>query len=550
MSKVDSRRRRGGLRLACVALGLTVMTTACGGGGTSSTGDAADSGKPAKTSMSVAAGAIAENIDPDAPSAVVVANYQTVKNVYEPLVRFGYQANDADLGGGLKLDTQKVEPALATSWEYADNAWTFKLREGVKSHAGNEFTSADVVWTYERSKALAATGALLWTKFMGVSAVEAVDKYTVKFTTDGASPMLLATMAVASYVRPIDSTEAKKHVTADDKWAAKWLGENAAGFGAYAISDWQRPRSITLQPRPDYWDAANSGNLAVTTQAVTNPAQRLNALTKGDVDIALGLTPQQVTTASQNDSLTVVKFNANTRAFVYPNLDDSNIADVKVRQAMWTAVPTKDIIERVYNGDAFELKSPVSPYIAGYTDEFFRYDHSMEKAKALMAESSKPNGFKSELYYSSEEPILQQVAEILKSSWAQIGIDIQLKAEPNAQLQTRNFNNHDIPLYMEDLGATEVPDACSIGALWAKGGIANSNNYHDDTFNKAFEDCLDQVEFADREPAMKQLQKAAIDNPMVIPIVGLYSTTVIRSNVQNLAFDPSGATPYRTVTVK
>ena len=58
--------------------------------------------------------------------------------MYSQLVRF-----DADMN---------VVPELAESWQISPDGltWTFKLRQGVKFHDGQELTSADVKASYER----------------------------------------------------------------------------------------------------------------------------------------------------------------------------------------------------------------------------------------------------------------------------------------------------------------------------------------------------------------------------------------------------------------
>jgi peptide/nickel transport system substrate-binding protein len=48
----------------------------------------------------------------------------------------------------------EMEPALATSWapsEEDGNVWIFELREGVTFHGGEEFDSADVVFSLNRA---------------------------------------------------------------------------------------------------------------------------------------------------------------------------------------------------------------------------------------------------------------------------------------------------------------------------------------------------------------------------------------------------------------
>src|ERR1700730_10615139 len=58
--------------------------------------------------------------------------------MYSQLVRY-----DADMN---------PRPELVESWQISPDGhpWTFKLREGVKFHDGQELTSADVKFTFDR----------------------------------------------------------------------------------------------------------------------------------------------------------------------------------------------------------------------------------------------------------------------------------------------------------------------------------------------------------------------------------------------------------------
>src|SRR5499426_4158697 len=72
-------------------------------------------------------------------------------------------------------------PELAESWEVSKDGlvWTFKLRQGVKFHDGQEMTSADVKFTFDRLFEKSPGKS----DFIAVDKVEPAGKYAVKFAT-------------------------------------------------------------------------------------------------------------------------------------------------------------------------------------------------------------------------------------------------------------------------------------------------------------------------------------------------------------------------------
>ena len=77
-------------------------------------------------------------------------------------------------------------PELATEWSVSSDGltWTFKLREGVKFHSGADFSSADVVYTFQRLLDEATgSGALAVLAFLDPAGIVAVDPLTVTITT-------------------------------------------------------------------------------------------------------------------------------------------------------------------------------------------------------------------------------------------------------------------------------------------------------------------------------------------------------------------------------
>src|SRR5215470_10349337 len=90
-------------------------------------------------------------------------------------------------GPSVKPGTYPVEGDLAESWSQpSDTTWIFKLRKGVRWHPkppvnGRELTAEDVKYTYDRFLALKGNGNRPILEV--VDKIEAVDRYTVKFTT-------------------------------------------------------------------------------------------------------------------------------------------------------------------------------------------------------------------------------------------------------------------------------------------------------------------------------------------------------------------------------
>ena len=91
-------------------------------------------------------------------------------------------------------ENMAVQAELAESWTLSDDklTWTFKLRQGVKFHDGQELTSDDVKFTFDRLLDKSAGGKA---DFTAVDKVEPAGKYQVKFVTKEPFAALLAALS-------------------------------------------------------------------------------------------------------------------------------------------------------------------------------------------------------------------------------------------------------------------------------------------------------------------------------------------------------------------
>jgi peptide/nickel transport system substrate-binding protein len=91
----------------------------------------------------------------------------------------------------------------ADKWESTPDAktWTFHLRPGIKSWAGNEMTSADIVWTWQRAFVMKSS-RFFFATVMALEKpenIEVIDKYTFRFHLAQPSPLQLKLMAMSYY---------------------------------------------------------------------------------------------------------------------------------------------------------------------------------------------------------------------------------------------------------------------------------------------------------------------------------------------------------------
>jgi ABC-type transport system substrate-binding protein len=129
--------------------------------------------------------------------------------MYNQLVRF-----DADMNS---------VPELAESWDVSKDGltWTFKLRQGVKFHDGQELTSADVKFTFDRLVEKSPGKG----DFVTVDKIEPTGKYGIKFVTKEPFAGLLA--ALGSFWGFI-----KVGITAEIEnveyaiWIKRWLAKD------------------------------------------------------------------------------------------------------------------------------------------------------------------------------------------------------------------------------------------------------------------------------------------------------------------------------------
>jgi len=408
------------------------------------------------------------------PDIWVPGQIESAVNVYEGLTRFAMRAGP---DGRQVVDPARIEPHLAESWTVSEDGkdYVFRIRPGMLSPFGNELTSADVVWTFEKSNAQRRTGVFIRNVAL-IESVEAVSRYEVRFRLRDANRIFLSVLTL-HIPALFDSTEAKRHATAEDPFATRWLSANTAGFGAYHVQSVQAGQQAVFVRNPGY-QLGQPHFARIIWREVPSPATRVALVRSGQVHYAEQIPLQQIVDLRRDRRVRVESVAAPGSATVRMNPRVAPFDDERVRRAVAHATDYAAIGEAVFLGLGTRSRSMLNPPIPGAIDAY-TFETDYDRARQLLAEAGHPNGLDLTLEYSTnwwwEEPLALQ----MQASLARAGIRVTPRRIPATEMTARRaINVWSLP-FMTHLTSSFVPDPSYNMFLTAHsrgGSNVNGNN--------------------------------------------------------------------------
>jgi peptide/nickel transport system substrate-binding protein len=388
----------------------------------------------------------------------------------------------------------ELQPALIEKWELAPDRsrCVYHLRKGVKSIYGNELTTKDIEYKWERNLALQGNGSFFMS-VIGCTSKEnlkVIDKYTFEVIPN--NPAFLLALMWNNLFFPIwDSTEVKKHATDDDKWAHNWVATHGAGYGPYYIKEWVAGQYITLEVNPNSWRQPKVKTLIF--KVIPESANRLSMVKDGTIDVAMQLTPREIDSARKAKNVRIIDLPGNAGLHVVLNQTFEPFKNKFVRQAIQWAMPQEDIAKVAFYGLARPWKAPTTTSMPGVDTAIFPYSYNLETAKKLLGKGGYGSGFDVDLFYNADLSSHETAAVLIKDSLAKIGINVSLRKTPlgtfDQGVTSRKFPFSlwiDMPItpdpifgYMLMYLSTEFQDYCNYVNTTADQMMRNANNITD-----------------------------------------------------------------------
>ncbi len=473
-----------------------------------------------------------------------------------------------------KTETYDYVGELAQDIKTSDDGKviTFTLRDGVKFHNGQAFTSADVKYTFDElfktdgKNTSFKSGAFFDTVPIGkaeaplppaqsspakannsakpaeevktkrvphIVSIEAPDPKTVVFTIAraGLRNQLLSNLVAIPIVA---------------SGTAGQLKDAPIGSGPFKfVSLDASQNTVDLAANTEYWDGAPK---IPTLRVKTVPdATSLQAeLQTGGVDISpnpTNLPPDMLKSMNGSGNTKIDQFDGSNIQYLIFNTQQAPLDNPKIRQAIGYAIDRQKIVTQLLLDQARPANSILPPESWAYSPGH-QYSYDPAKARQLLQEA----GYKNEpivFKYGSGSAAISQYSQAVQNSLTEIGLNVQIEtldrptivsqlAQGQFQMYTGIWvgGNQD-PIFLRNLfSSTMIPSSVV--------PCCNRGRYRNAEVDKLLEDAMNEI---DRAKAKELYTKAWQDISDDVPLFPLwYPANIVVSNkrIGNIKMNGSG----------
>ncbi len=458
----------------------------------------------------------AVNLDPIMPLENL--SIWTVLLIYDTLVRVAPDGNS-------------YEPGLATDWTISPDgkSFVFNLRKDVKFHNGMPVTAEDVKFSLDRARGKDSNWNWLYTSIASVE-ITGENQVTIK-TNEPYAPMLSNLALFAASIVP------EKVVLEKGK---DYLANNPIGSGPFVFEQWLRGQKMTFKKNPDYWQKGKPYLDGIEFTQEPEDTTRLLKLSADEIDVASDVPYSSIESLKSSSNVNVQLDPLAGINLIHINTTKEPFTDPKIRQAMNYAVDRNAIIQTVLLGNGRPATSYL-PRVLYYDDKLPAYEYDIAKAKQLMAESTRPNGFKTTLTINSGNEIYRQLAIIIKQELAEIGIDAEIaQLEPGTKEENLNAMKYEIAAGYVTSDVID-PDELTTYEVVSDGGMHSFfTGYKNPQVDELAVKARGELDEAKRKEMYAEIQKIVKDDAPFIFLFEQPSSYATSTNVKGFKVMTTG----------
>ena len=273
-----------------------------------------------------------------------------------------------------------IGPNLATDWTISDDGltYTFNLAKGVTFQDGTPFSSADVVWTFNRLKDVGSPALNL----LGDFEVSAPDANTVVFKLKAVNAdFLYGVGARQALIIANNQNQPNVIVNGDNPYV------NFNGTGPFKVQSLDTQARAVLVRNDHYWKKDEPKLAELDFIYMTDAVAQVDALLSGQLDFIFKVPIQQVDRLSGNDAVKVIQESTSQHAVIWLRTDAGSLGeDVRVRQALKYATDRNALNQTLLQGRGVVANNdPIAPVFSQYYDSSIQnQEYNPKKACDLL----------------------------------------------------------------------------------------------------------------------------------------------------------------------
>lgn len=395
---------------------------------------------------------------------------------------------------------------LATSLETPDDlTYIFTLREDVTWHDGEPLTAHDVVFTYE---------TILNEDFGSphrtrthVSTVEALDDYTVKFTTE--TPNAAAWTSLRRFIVPRHLAPAEPYEDGQGTFAFQPVGS-----GPFKLVEWIPNDFILLERYDDYFEGPAILE-TILRREIPEGETRFAELLSGNIDFTYP-PEREIDTLIEDPDFTLVMsqtLNYFPLAINHAYAGSDVLDDVRIRQALNYALDKEAIVKHVWP-TASVMHNPIIAGTWAYDDEAtYKYEYNPEKAKQLLEEAGYGDGLTLTVTMSNSTENIE-FGELARSYYGDVGIELVLETMEFSSALAKILDG-DYQLY--HMGSTGMYDPHDFMSRFING--TGTTAYNHPEVNRLVEEAVQIIGDQDARKALySEAQRIMTEDAYNVPL--------------------------------
>ncbi len=436
----------------------------------------------------------------------------------------------------------RPQPQLATAWSISPDGlqYTFRLREGVRWHDGQPFTSKDVAVSIGLLKQYHSRGR---STFANVVEVRTPNPQTALLKLSKPAPYLIYALAAS------ESPIVPAHLYGSGDPLENPHNIDPVGTGPYRFKRWERGSHAVFVRNPDYWDAPKPYIDELVVRFIGDPAARAVALETGELDLA-GENPVPLLDIQRLQALPHLALE--TRGYSYDaaqtqlqfNLDNRYLAKQQVREAIAHSIDRQAILKSVWYGYGIVAPSPISPLLTQFYDPSVpTLPYDLARAGQLLDAAGLPrqsSGFRFPLTidYNPYDPTFARLAEYLRQTLRRVGIESTVRSQDFGAYVKRIYTDRDFDLDANFLGNTFDPTVGVQRLYWSRNfrkGVPFSNASHYDSpeVDRLLEAAAVENDPRARVEYFRKFQQVVGRDLPIVDLVTLKQVTLYNRRVHN-----------------